>query len=172
MDFLALAKQRYSVRSYNDKKVEQEKIEKILLAAQAAPTAANLQPIRIIVVSTDKALEKLGKGARFYGAPLAFIICASRDEAWKRKYDNKCTSDIDAAIVTDHMMLEAASLGLGSLWMCWFKPEVIREAFNIPDDLEPVNILGVGYTDEEPQSPDRHSTARKPLTETVFYETM
>lgn len=76
MDFLELAKSRYSVRSYTNKKVEQEKLHKILLAAHVAPTAANFQPVRLIVVQDDEGLNKIGKAANIYGAPLAIIVCS------------------------------------------------------------------------------------------------
>lgn len=78
--------------------------------------------------------------------------------------------DIDASIVTDHMMLAATSLGLDTLWICMFKPEAVREEFALPPHVEPVNILLIGYGDGIPADPDRHDTLRKPLDETVFYE--
>ena len=69
------------------------------------------------------------------------------------------------------MMLCAASLGLDTLWVCMFKPDVVREEFHLPDQVVPVNILYIGYGAGEPASPDRHDTLRKPLSETVFEET-
>ena len=115
MDFISLAKKRCSVRKYTEQKVEPEKLEKILEAAHVAPTAANLQPVRIIAVQSEAGLERLGKAANIYGAPLALIVCADRSKAWLRPFDHKQTGDIDASILTDHMMLAAASLGLGSV---------------------------------------------------------
>ncbi len=55
--------------------------------------------------------------------------------------------DIDTSIVTDHMMLQATALGLGTLWVCYFDPDIIREEFSIPDHLEPIHILGIGHAD-------------------------
>ena len=117
MDFIELAKKRYSVRSYSEKKVEREKLNQILQAAHVAPTAANLQPIRLIAVQSEEGLAKIGKGANIYGAPLAIIVCADHSKAWVRPFDEKQTCDIDASILTDHMMLEATELGLGSVWV-------------------------------------------------------
>ena len=148
MDFLEIAKKRYSVRSYSDRKVEGEKLDKILQAAHIAPTAANLQPVHLIVVQEKDGLEKIGKGANIYGAPLAIIVCADHNKAWVRPFDKKKTSDIDASILTDHMMMEATELGLGSVWVCYFKPDVIRKEFSLPDNLEPINILAIGYPNE------------------------
>lgn len=170
MDFIEIAKKRYSVRSYQDKKVEEEKLHKILEAAHVAPTAANLQPVRLITVQSSEGLGKIGKGANLYGAPLAIIVCADHSKAWVRPFDKKQTGDIDASILTDHMMLQATELGLGSVWICYFKPDVIRKEFGLPNDLEPINILAVGYSDEEADDPERHSQTRIPVEELVSYE--
>ena len=170
MDFLEIAKKRYSVRNYSDRKVEAEKLDKILQAAHVAPTEANLQQVLLIAVQEKDGLEKIGKGANIYGAPLAVIVCANHDKAWVRPFDNKQTTDIDASILTDHMMIEATELGLGSVWVCYFKPDIIRKEFNLPDNLEPVNILAIGYSNEEAADPERHSQTRIPVKELVSYE--
>ena len=162
MDFMELAKRRCSVRAYEDRKVEPEKLERILEAARIAPTAKNLQPVKLLAVQSGEGLEKVGKAANIYGAPLAIIVCADHQRAWTRPFDGKCSTDIDASILTDHMMLEATELGLGSVWICFFKPDVLREEFSLPEHLEPVNILAVGYASGTPASPDRHDkTDRK-----------
>lgn len=170
MDFITLAKQRCSIRSYKDRKVEQEKLDLILEAAHAAPTAANLQPVRILVVQSEEGFSRIGKAANIYGAPLAIIVCADHNKAWVRPFDRKQTGDIDASILTDHMMLQATALGLGSVWICYFKPDVLKAEFQLPDHLEPINILAIGYGDEAPASPDRHGQTRIPISELVSYE--
>lgn len=170
MDFIEIAKKRYSVRNYQDKKVEEEKLHQILEAARVAPTAANLQPVRLVVVQSREGLEKIGKAANIYGAPLAVIVCADHSRAWVRPFDKKQTGDIDASILTDHMMLQATELGLGSVWICYFKPDVIRQEFGLSEELEPVNILAVGYADEEAADPERHAQTRIPIEKLVSYE--
>ena len=172
MDFIEIAKQRYSVRKYTEKKVETEKLNMILEAAHVAPTAANRQPIRLIAVQSEEGLAKISNAADIYGTPLAIIVCADHSKAWVRPFDKKQTGDIDASILTDHMMLQATELGLGSVWICYFKPDVIRKEFGLPDDLEPINILAVGYSDEEAADPERHSQTRIPVEELVSYETI
>ncbi len=172
MSFLEMAEARYSVRDYADKKVEQDKLGKILEAAHVAPTAANKQPVRLIAVQEDEGLKKIGKAANIYGAPLAIIVCSDHTKAWTRPFDQKKTTDIDATILTDHMMMEAAELGLGSVWICYFKPDVIRQEFQLPDTLEPVNILAIGYANGSPADPKRHVTQRIPLDELVYYENL
>lgn len=170
MDFLALAKKRYACCKYLDRKVEPEKLAAVLEAGRVAPTGANRQPQRLIVVESPEGMERLARCTRDFGAPAAVVVCADTSEVWTRKYDGKRIGDIDASIVTDHMMLAAASLGLDTLWICMFKPEAVREEFGLPDTVEPVNILLIGYGADAPASPDRHATLRKPLEETVFYE--
>lgn len=172
MDFISLAKKRHSVRKYTAQKVEQEKLDLILAAAHVAPTAANRQPQRIIVVQSEAGLAKISEAVNLHGAPCALIICTDNEQVWQRVHDGKKVTDIDAAIVTDHMMLEAADLDLGSVWICGFKPDVIRAKFSLPDHIEPVNILAIGYSAVELKSPDRHEQERKPLSDTVFYETL
>lgn len=176
MNFIDLAKKRYSVRKYEDKIVEKEKLDKILEAGRVAPTAANLQPQKLIVVQKKDSLEKLKIGTNVYGAPLAIIVCSDHSQSWKRSYDGKDSADIDASIVTDHMMLQASELGLGTVCVGIFDPKIIKKCFNIPDNIEPINILAIGYSDVEAESkatsPDRHIETRKALNETVFYETL
>ena len=170
MEFIDIAKQRSSVRSYTDKKVEPEKLERILEAAHVAPTAANHQPVHLIAVQSKAGLEKIGKAANIYGAPLAIIVCADHNKAWVRPFDNKQTGDIDASILTDHMMLQATELGLGSVWVCYFKPDVISKEFDLPANLEPVNILVIGYSAEKAPDPERHLQTRIPVSRLVSYE--
>lgn len=176
MNLLELAKKRYSVRCYLPKPVEKEKLDYILECGRVAPTGVNAQPQRILVVNTPDGMEKMSRAAGIpglYNAPVAIIVCAEPECAWTRKYDGHNIYEIDATIVTDHMILAATEQGLGTLWMCRFKPEIIRSEFNIPDKYVPVNVLLVGYADPEGlyKSPDRHDAEnlRKPLSETVTY---
>lgn len=170
MNFKDVAKRRYSVRKYTAQKVEKEKLDLILEAAHVAPTGANKQPVRLIVAQSPEALAKVGKAARFYGAPCVIIVCSDVDKAWVRPYDGKNIADIDASIITDHMMLQATELGLGSLWICWFDPEVVKSEFGLPENLVPVNLLALGYADGAPASPDRHNKTRNPIELLVSYD--
>lgn len=170
MDFLALAKKRYSVRKYTSDKVEDSKVATILEAGRVAPTGANKQPHHLIVLRKEEGLNKISKAANVYDAPLVIMVCSHKEGSWVRPFDGKSLMDIDASIVTDHMMLQATALGLGSVWIDYFKPDVIKEVFDLPDYLEPINLLAIGYASEEPLSPDRHQETRKPLDEIVSYE--
>lgn len=170
MEFLEMAKKRFSVRDYTAQKVEPEKLNKILEAAHVAPTAANLQPVHLIVAQSGQALAKVSKAANIYGAPVAIVVCADHSRAWVRPFDKKQTGDIDASILTDHMMLQAAELGLGSVWICYFKPDVLSKEFGLPANLEPVNILAVGYSAEGEGDPNRFDTQRIPISALVSYD--
>lgn len=150
LDFLKLAKERFSVRKFTNQKVEAEKIDLILDAASLAPTACNNQPQRILVLDSDKGLDKLKDCTNYhFDAPLAFIVCYDNEVSWKRRYDDKDEGDIDASIVTCHMVLEIANLGLGCTWVGSFDPKTVREFYHLPNNVIPVAILPTGYKSED-----------------------
>jgi nitroreductase len=155
MEFADLIKKRFSARKYASKKVEPEKLAALLEAGRLAPTACNNQPVKLIVVKSDAGMERLKKASKTFDAPLAVIVCSDLDKCWKRPHDGKLSGDIDASIVTDHIMIQATELGLGSVWVCSFDPEILRKQFNIPQNFEPVNLLIIGYSDDEAPNP-RH----------------
>jgi nitroreductase len=167
MSFAELAAARYSVRNFLDRPVEQEKVDLILEAARRAPTAANRHPQRILVLSGNEQLAKMDccTSCRF-GAPLAFLICFDRRYTWVRSYDQQHSGWVDASIVTTHMMLQAADLGLGSTWVMWFDPAETRSRFKLPDELVPVAFLPAGYPGPEALPSDQHAD-RLPLNEMV-----
>ncbi|MDD3242859.1 MAG: nitroreductase family protein [Eubacteriales bacterium] len=167
MNFLELAAARWSVRKFEQRPVEPEALEQILRAGQLAPTACNLQPQRVLVITGEVALARLRKCTKcHFDAPAALLVCYDKDECWKREYDGKSSGDIDASIVTTHMMLAAASLGVGSTWVMYFIPEAVREEFSIPDHLEPTALLVLGYPAPDAKPAPGHA-ARRPLEETT-----
>ena len=147
MDFIKLAQNRYSVRSYAEKEVEEEKVQKILKAAQIAPTAKNCQPQKIYVLKSLEVLEKIRSVVRSaYNAPIVFLICADQDLSWRNPLEKDYDSgEMDASIVTAHMMFEAEELGLGSVWVRWYDPIQVAQIFNLPDNIKPICLLPVGY---------------------------
>lgn len=170
MDFLTLAKKRYSVREYSERAVEKEKLNMILEAAKIAPSAGNVQPIELIVVQAESGLDKISKTANLYGAPCAVIICVDMKKSWKRSYDGKLSGEVDAGIATDHMMLAATDLGMGTVCINYFDPKKIKEEFKLPDVIEPVTILAIGYGEGESRTSERHHIDRKDLEEIVHFE--
>lgn len=168
MDFLTLAGDRFSVRSFKSINIEQEKINKILKAAQLAPTGCNFQPQRILVINDVTALEKLKICTRcHFNAPCAMLICYNKDECWTRPYDGAQSGVIDASIVTTHMMLQAWELGIGSTWVMHFNPAKMRAEFEIPENIDPVALLVLGHPAENAVPNERHTQFRN--DETVFY---
>jgi len=149
-DFITLVNSRFSVRRFSDRKVEQEKIDLILRAGQAAPTACNNQPQKIYVLQSAEALETLQKCKySHFGETLAFLVCYDSELCWTREFDGKASGDIDASIVATHMMLEAWELGIGSTWIMYFDPEAVMNEFDLPDNIVPVCILVMGYPAQE-----------------------
>lgn len=170
MKFLELAKQRCTTRSFNDTPIEIEKLKYILESGQVAPSACNKQPQRIIVVQEKTNIQKVEKAYKTFGAPCILIICRDERNSLIRPFDNKCSGDLDIGIVTDHMMLAAREVGIGSVMVGLFDPYIIKEEFDIPEYILPTALLFLGYPKNGFLSTDRHKTERKPLYETVMIE--
>jgi nitroreductase len=171
MEFEKLIAERYSVRSFVQKHLEKEDIDKILEAGHLAPTGCNFQPQRILVMNTDESIMKLKNCTKcHFDAPCAMLVCYNKNESWVRKYDGALSAPVDASIVTTHMMLAAHNIGVGSCWVMHFDPQAMRENFNIPEEVEPVALLVMGYPAEDAVAHPFHNTFR-PIEETVTYET-
>ncbi|NLT39360.1 MAG: nitroreductase [Clostridiales bacterium] len=166
MEFLELARARHSTRGFSGTPVEPGKLEKILEAARLAPSAHNYQAYKLLVVQSEEGLAKIAKAGNIHGAPAAIIVFEDSSRAWTNPYNNRQLVSHDSVIATDHMMLEATDLGLDSLWVCWFDPAVIKAEFDAPENLEPINILALGYSSRGGAPPKQ----RKELGELVSYE--
>ena len=170
MDFEKVITERYSVRKFENKHLEQEIIDKILNAGHVAPTGCNFQPQRILVLNTDESVEKLKSCTKcHFDAPCAMLVCYNKDESWTRPYDKAQSAPVDASIVATHIMLEAKNLGVGSCWVMHFDPFKMREAFNIPQSIEPHALIVMGYPHSEAAPIEMHSKFR-PLNDVVFYD--
>lgn len=170
MEFEKLITERYSVRKFKAEHLSKDVIDKILAAGHKAPTGCNFQPQRILVLNTDESIEKLrGCTKCHFGAPTAMLICHNTGESWKRPYDGALSSAVDATIVTTHMMLAAWDIGVGSCFVMHFNPAAMREAFSIPEGIEPTALLVLGYPAEDAKPLDLHYQSR-PMDEVVFYD--
>jgi nitroreductase len=168
MEYSELIAKRYSVRAYRSDPVEDEKLQAVLEAARLAPTAANRQPIQLVVMHTAGREDEIGKINRqpwFVQAPLVIGVCAISSQAWVRESDRFNARLIDAAIVADHLILAAANLGLGTCWIAAFNVEAARSVLQLPDEAEPVIFTPLGYPADQPGP-----KTRKPLSELVRYE--
>ena len=157
MQFIELATKRYSVRSYKADPVENDKLQLVLQAARLAPTAANRQAFRLIVILTknrESGLLRIYNRPWFVQAPVAICICAIPNEAWVR-LDGTNYSDVDAAIVMDHLVLAATDLGLGTCWFGAFDPIAAREVLGIPEQVNPIAFTPLGYPADQPPAKKR-----------------
>ncbi|MFH1784222.1 MAG: nitroreductase family protein [bacterium] len=161
-------RKRRSVRSYQKKEVEMEKLECVLEAARLAPSAKNLQEWRFVVVKeekTRKALSEAANNRALVGeAPVIIACCAETDD-----YVMRCGQlayPIDVAIAIDHMTLQAVEEGLGTCWIGSFHEDKVREILKIPDNIKVVELLLLGYPEPVQDKPkNRHQ-----LQEIVMYE--
>ena len=121
MEFQQLIRKRYSVRAYKPDPVEDEKLQQVLEAARLAPTAANRQPFKLIVIRTAGRKEEIKRLYRrdwFAQAPLLICACAlPREQGWSHSQSGQNYNDVDVAIVMDHLILAATELGLGTCWV-------------------------------------------------------
>ena len=168
MTFLELAKARYSVRSFIDQPIEEDKMHQILEAGHVAPTACNNQPQKIYIAKSEDALKKLASVCRCtFGAPVILVVCYDRTRDWKNKLQPGYESgETDAAIVCTHMMLEAAELGIGSCWVGYFHPDRVSEVLGLPENVTVSALLLLGYPAEDAKPLPLHSQYRE-LTDII-----
>jgi nitroreductase len=167
MELMEAIKRRRSVRSYQDKAVEEEKLLRVLEAGRLAPSAKNMQDWRFIVVKDPGLRLKLAEAAKnqaFVGqAPVVIVACGTSD------YVMTCgqlTYPIDVSIAVDHMTLAAVEEGLGTCWIGAFYEDKVKEILEIPQSIRVVALLPLGYPAQPPSKP----TPRKNLKEIVAYD--
>ncbi len=162
---------RTSIRAYQDKPVEDAKIEQMLRAAMAAPSAGNKQPWRFIVIKDKNTLKSISENFHTMKmaekAPLAIVVCGDLNATFPGDGLDYWVEDTSAA--TENLLLAAHSLGLGAVW-CGIYPmkervALLKEMLNIPDNIVPLNVVPIGYPAEDPAPKDKW----KP--EEIHYET-
>jgi nitroreductase len=168
MNVLDLLKKRRSIRKYQAKLVEGEKVAEVLEAARLGPSANNQQPCHFIVISKAEVRESLRaayKAEWFIQAPIIIVGCVNAKEAWRRR-DGEDYWKVDLAIAMQNLVLSATELGLGTCWIANFDENPIKKALNIPKETRVVAMTPLGYPDEE-KGP---ITDRKPLGTIVHNE--
>jgi len=167
MDVFEAVSKRRSIRKYKDTPVEDEKLQNILEVARIAPSAANRQEWKFIVVKNKETREKLveaANGQAFVGeAPVTIVACSTESERVMPCGQYAYTVDISIAV--SFMILEATALGLGTCWLGAFDEEKVRNILNIPERIRVPAMFTVGYADESP-----HQRPRKHLDEVVSSE--
>jgi len=160
-------KERYSVRKFKDKPVEQEKLDVILEAARMAPSASNVQPWKFVVLRDDAKraqLTEICKGQKFVSqAPVTIAICANNTD-YTMTYGQKAYT-VDATIASEHIVLQATELDLGTCWIGAFFHDQMAELINLPDDYKIVGLLPLGYPDIE-----KGNRNLKPMEELVIWD--
>lgn len=163
MDFLNLLKSRRSIRRFTQEDVSNELIMQLLEAAQSAPSAGNCQPWHFYVIKNEDVKQKIQGYAYNQSfiatAPVVFVVCADilRTEGrYKERGRNLyCIQDTAAAI--QNILLCAKNLGLGTCWCGAFSEEEVSKLLNLSDDMRPIAIIPVGYSDASPKGPNRRS---------------
>jgi nitroreductase len=172
MDFFEAVKTRHSVRAFQKKPVEEEKIRRIIEAINLAPSAGDLQAYEVIVVKDPMLKEKLARaslGQSFVSeAPVCFVF-VTYPERSSKKYGRRgselyCIQD--ASIATTYAMLAATALGLSSTWVGAFDEDAAARAVGATRGKRPVAMLPVGYAAESPES-----TPRRPVSDIIFLDT-
>jgi nitroreductase len=169
MEFSQLIHQRYSVRAYQSTPVENEKLQKVLDAARLAPTAANRQPFQLVVVHTkgrEAEFRRMYHREWLIQAPIIIFAVGLTTQGWVRGTDGKNYTEVDVSIAFDHLILEAANQGLGTCWIAAFNPDAVRQALNLPEEVDPIALTPLGYPADQPPS----KKVRKSLSELVRYE--
>ncbi len=156
---------RYSCRAYQEKDIEPQKLNQLLEAARLAPSAKNLQDWRFVVV-TDKdtkarVAEQTNRATLFEKASVIIVACSNCDQVMRC---GQAIAPIDVAIALENICLQATELGLGTCWVGSFNTEEVRSILEIPDNINIVELLMVGY----PAEPGKQNT-REPLEKIVCY---
>ena len=154
---------RVSIRKYENRPVEPEKIEKILRAAMQAPSTGNQQPWEFYVVTDRETIEKLSKVHQYAGcaagAPVVIVPCYRTKDLWVPEW-----AQIDLSIATENLWLETTAQGLGGVWMGIAPQEdrmqAVEEILDMPEDLRAFAIFPLGYPAESRPQEDRWDPSR------------
>ena len=167
MEFNKILEVRQSTRKFSEKIPSDEVIKKILDAGRRAPTAKNVQPLKIYVLKSEKAIAAVDKASPCrYGAPVVIMVCIDTNEVFSN--GRHSTAEIDGSIVATHIMLAATDNGVDNIWIEMFDRDIIKNELSIPENILPVCLIPIGYrADDCPISRNFHN--RKTIDEIVTY---
>jgi nitroreductase len=166
MNVIEAIETRRSVRKFKPEPIKDEDINKIMRAAQLAPSAGNKQPWRFIVVrdlESKKELAKIASNQMWIGDAGLVMVCLAMDKKSPEVYDRWVERDVMTAV--EHMVLTAWELGYGSCWIGAFPQGSVKSFLKIPDGMTVISLLPIGVPDQTP-SPRK----RKPLDELFYSE--
>ena len=159
MEVFEAIKNRRSIRKYKSGQIPRGTIDKLIEAGRLAPTAANKQRFKLVIVDDTDTKEKLAIACndQMFVGTASSVIAGTVDQDWK-------WNQVDLAIVFEHIVLEAFELGLGTCWIGAFNEEEVKKILNVPRNIRVVALLTLGYPDESPES-----RPRKAVKEIVSY---
>jgi nitroreductase len=170
MDFTRVVCERESIRSYDpNRPLEKQVLERILDAGRIAPSAANKQPWRFLLVSSREVLSQVRRCYAkpwFQEAPHILVVIGRPAEAWSRQ-DAWNSIETDIAIAMDHMILAAENEGVGTCWVAAYDPAVLRSALSLGPDDRVYAITPLGYP--KPGFVKKGQKQRKNLQDVVRY---
>jgi nitroreductase len=164
MDFNDVINKRYSVRKYKPDPVPMDVVLRVLEAARLAPTWANMQGVRYVIVNDAELVKKVadGIGQKWVKSAPMFIVAIS-DEKWSGKRGDLAYYLLDVGICFEHLVLAATNEGLGTCWIGVFKEDVLKILLNVQKSRKIIAITTLGYPDDE-----QKERSRKELSEIVF----
>ncbi|MBC7334455.1 MAG: nitroreductase family protein [Actinobacteria bacterium] len=167
MELMEIIKGRRSIRGFREENIPKENLLKILEAGIWAPSGSNIQPWEFVLITDKKTIEKIKLiSPGLFGNPAALIVvCINKERSKKAGKLGETMALMDVSMAAQNMMLMAYSLGIGSCPIASFNKTGIRELLDIPEYVEPVLIVSLGYPEFWPKPPKR-----RPLKEVVHVE--
>jgi nitroreductase len=159
-------KTRTSIRAYENREIEDDKVETLLQAAMAAPTAGNKQPWEFVVIKNRATLDTIASHFETMtmakDAPLAIVVCGDINNTFPEEGREYWVQDASAA--TENLLLAAHAMGLGAVW-CGIYPiservEYLKKLLDLPENIIPLNVIPIGYPGENPQPKDKWKAER------------
>lgn len=173
MEYEELIRKRCSIRKFAKRPVEKEKLEQIIEAARIAPSAVDKQPWFFLIISEPENIKELAASYKLpwlAKAPSAIVLLEDKNMSWKRPSDGRDFGDVDLGIAIYAIWLAATNFGLGAACLSYFDPEKIKTLYELPEYIEPIAIMPIGYPESEELWKNRKP--RKNMTDIAFWETL
>ncbi len=162
MEFLEVLQNRFSCRDYSQKQVDREVIDSVLSALKSAPTAKNMQPHQILVLSGKEKIDLIREASpALYNAPLVFVLLADKNRECYLQINDRFLTETDLGIIGTYLMLSAENYGLNTCWVCNFNDKKLSSLLNLDENLKPYSIILAGYKSETCEPNPRHFSRRE-----------
>lgn len=167
-DFYELFERRKSIRDFQDRPVEADKLSRLLMTLNRAQSAANRQPWHFIVLEKKgrEAFEEVLTKDGFKNAPVIIVALADPAQAWVRRYDQVNYAWVDVSIAVSEMIAAATAEGLGTCWIASVDAQKVKQILGVPAHLDVVTLVALGYPEEELRKEEKN---RKPLGDIIHY---